>query len=242
MDFWQTSSYQTCQALFDRAYPNFRNAGQVYQDLVGRYITASTRLLDLGSGRCSLAARQIQPAKLRVGIDPYLGDLACNEAIAHPAVALGENLPFRPATFDLIITQWVMEHLAFPQRVVSEMARVLRPGGRIVIFTTNWHNYIPRVSYLIPHRLQVQLVKRLLRRPERETFPVYYRANTRSDIAAIAGESGLEMRHCLHVGNPFYFAFSPALFRVALGFERLTDIPRWQDYKLYLLIVLQKSV
>lgn len=39
------------------------------------------------------------------------------------------NLPFRDDTFELILSQAVIEHVTDPQRCVDEMFRVLRPGG-----------------------------------------------------------------------------------------------------------------
>lgn len=241
MDFQQTQRYQTCQALFDRTYPNFRNAGQHYQDILGRLITPSTRVLELGCGRESLAAPQFDQARTSVGIDLGFDDLTANQTVAHPVLATGEELPFAPAAFDVITSQWVMEHIAEPRRVFGEMARVLRPGGHIVIFTTNWRNYVPRASYLLPHMLQSLLATQLLKRPAHETFPVYYRANTQNDIARHATQFGLVMRQCLYSGNPFYFAFSPPLFRLALWYEQMTDAPRRRQLKLYMVVVLQKA-
>lgn len=41
----------------------------------------------------------------------------------------GLNLPFADASFDLVMSQAVLEHVPDPQRAVDEMERVLRPGG-----------------------------------------------------------------------------------------------------------------
>ncbi len=46
---------------------------------------------------------------------------------------LNEPLPFPNSTFDTIIISEVLEHVANPEGVFSEMARILRPGGRILL-------------------------------------------------------------------------------------------------------------
>ena len=49
----------------------------------------------------------------------------------------GEHLPFASHSFDLILSHEVLEHVQDDRTAVAEMARVLRTGGRAVIFTPN---------------------------------------------------------------------------------------------------------
>jgi SAM-dependent methyltransferase len=59
--------------------------------------------------------------------------------------AAGESLPFPPASFDLVLSHEVLEHVADDRLAVCEMVRVLRspdpvsgkPGGRAIIFVPN---------------------------------------------------------------------------------------------------------
>jgi SAM-dependent methyltransferase len=46
-----------------------------------------------------------------------------------------ERLPFDDASFDLAVANWVLYHVADPRRAAAEIARVLRPGGRLVAAT-----------------------------------------------------------------------------------------------------------
>lgn len=45
----------------------------------------------------------------------------------------GETLPFEDASFDTVLCAQVLEHTPTPRRIVSEIARVLRPGGLAII-------------------------------------------------------------------------------------------------------------
>jgi SAM-dependent methyltransferase len=49
----------------------------------------------------------------------------------------GEHLPFPDATFDIVFSHEVLEHVADDRACVTEMVRVTRPGGRIVVFVPN---------------------------------------------------------------------------------------------------------
>ena len=51
--------------------------------------------------------------------------------------AAGEFLPYPAATFDLILSHEVLEHVADDFLAVREMLRVLKPGGRALIFVPN---------------------------------------------------------------------------------------------------------
>lgn len=86
--------------------------------------------------------------------------------------AAGEALPYENESFDLILSHEVLEHVQDDRQAVQEMVRVLRPGGRAVIFVPNrgypfethgiyWRGRyrfgnIPLVNYL-PRKLRNRL-------------------------------------------------------------------------------------
>ncbi len=49
----------------------------------------------------------------------------------------GEHLPFQDDSFDLILSHEVLEHVQDDRAVIREIARTLRPGGRLVLFCPN---------------------------------------------------------------------------------------------------------
>jgi SAM-dependent methyltransferase len=56
------------------------------------------------------------------------------------AAGAGEALPFADATFDVVLSNEVIEHVQDDRRALAEMARVVRPGGRILVFCPNrWY-------------------------------------------------------------------------------------------------------
>ena len=87
--------------------------------------------------------------------------------------AASEHLPFPDNSFDIILSHEVLEHVSNDRRSVEEMVRVLKSGGRIVVFVPNlgypyethgiyWRGRyhfgnIPLVHYL-PARWRQQLI------------------------------------------------------------------------------------
>lgn len=232
--------YRRCQRWFDRWYPDYHNAGQLYQDAVEEHVDARTRALDLGCGRSSLASQQMHSTPFTAGIDASFPDLQANQSLHYPILGMAEMLPFADAAFDVLLSQWMVEHLPHPGLVFDEMARVLKPGGTAILLTTNARNYVPLLSKIVPAHVQGRVLESFLHRPRRESFPTYYRGNTCSAISKLAHRAGLVTQQCSYSGNPFYLAFSPLLFWGALLFERLTDFPPLRCLKLYIVATLKK--
>ena len=97
-------------------------------------------VLDAGCGVGYGTAHLAQVAQRVVGVD--VSDEAISYAREHYAAPNVEflvadviGLPFDPHTFDTACSFEIVEHVADPERFVAELARVLKPGGRLVLST-----------------------------------------------------------------------------------------------------------
>ncbi len=99
------------------------------------------RAIDLGSG-AGHASLALAPHVARVdAIDPIpemlavAGRLAAERGIANVAwtEARADALPFPDAAFDLAMSRFSIHHWPDPAGALREVARVLRPGGRVVL-------------------------------------------------------------------------------------------------------------
>ncbi|MBZ0291600.1 MAG: class I SAM-dependent methyltransferase [Anaerolineae bacterium] len=64
------------------------------------------------------------------------------EQTPHAVVSAAEHLPYPCNYFDTVLSSDVIEHVADDQMSAAEMVRVLKPGGRAVIFTPNrWYPF-----------------------------------------------------------------------------------------------------
>jgi SAM-dependent methyltransferase len=64
-------------------------------------------------------------------------------------VADGEQLPFADGTFDLVYAHGVVQYTAHPQRLVDEVRRVLKPGGRAIFQVYNRRSWLNALSKLM---------------------------------------------------------------------------------------------
>jgi 2-polyprenyl-6-hydroxyphenyl methylase / 3-demethylubiquinone-9 3-methyltransferase len=105
---------------------------------------AGLRVLDIGCGGGFLAEEFAALGCRVTGVDP--SPVSIGAARAHAAgrglpvdyrAGAGEELPFGDAAFDVACCCDVLEHVPDPDRVISEAARVLRPGGVYLFDTFN---------------------------------------------------------------------------------------------------------
>jgi SAM-dependent methyltransferase len=85
--------------------------------------------------------RQLAPRVVGLEYDFERAREAARRSPQSPVVcAAGEHLPFAAGSFDLVLSNEVIEHVADDRAAVSEMARALHPGGRLVLFCPNrWY-------------------------------------------------------------------------------------------------------
>lgn len=95
------------------------------------------RVLDAGCGPGAFAERvrrEIGAEVIAVDISPRMVDLTAMRGI--PAqLADMQELPFGDAEFDCVVANWVLHHVPDLDLALTEIARVLRPGGGLVAGT-----------------------------------------------------------------------------------------------------------
>ncbi len=100
---------------------------------------AGQRILDLGTGTAVFARAIAATGATVVGVDISAGML--REARRHTDVAMvrgdAQQLPFADAAFDGLASVTTFEFVADRRRAVAEAARVIRPGGAMVIGVLN---------------------------------------------------------------------------------------------------------
>lgn len=106
-------------------------------------IPADARVLEVGSGAHGLIF--FFEAGERIGVDPladhYRDLFPVWQNRAPTIAAYGEQLPFDDSSFDIVLSDNVVDHAESPRRIVEELARVLKPGG-MLYFTVNTHHPI----------------------------------------------------------------------------------------------------
>jgi SAM-dependent methyltransferase len=99
-----------------------------------------------------------------------------------------ESLPLPDASFDLVLCTQVIEHLLDPALGLRELARVLAPGGRLVITTDNERNTVTKALNL-PRTAAVRAL-RLRGRRAQVVFP--HASFTATAFERLVRDAGLE--------------------------------------------------
>ncbi len=114
------------------------------------------QLLDIGTGT-GRALELVAPRIVSgIGIDASRAMLAlararlARAALTHCTVRQADmyRLPFAEASFDVVVLQMVLHYAESPQRVINEAARVLRPGGRLLLVELAAHEQTDVVKRL----------------------------------------------------------------------------------------------
>jgi SAM-dependent methyltransferase len=106
--------------------------------LAADHLAGADRVLDLGCGEGQIARLAVAGGADRVvGLDPAAAQLA--EAVRRGggvayARGLGGALPFRSGAFEAVVICLVLEHVVDIDAAFDEIARVLTPAGRLVLF------------------------------------------------------------------------------------------------------------
>jgi len=166
------------------------------EEKIVRFVDPSgdERALDSGCGAGALAFALAPHVREVVGVDivPELLEQARKRAETFPNVTFVEGdatkLPFELGSFDLVGTRATLHHVARPELVVSELARVVVPGGRVLV--------IDQIASVDP------LAAGELNAFERSRDPSHTRALSDVDMRTLFEANGLVLERAQTVSEP----------------------------------------
>jgi SAM-dependent methyltransferase len=186
----------------------FRGRRRVLMDLlkdVAGSRSGSIRILDYGCGTGGNTPSYASLGSV-VGIEPDGAAirLAGRRAGARYARASGTQLPFRAGVFDTVVASDVLEHIDDDLAAVSEIARVLTPGGAVVFS-------VPAHPWLFS---------------EHDAALHHFRRYTKAGLRGVLERGGLKIRRLTYWNTALFPAV--ALHRL-LGRRRPGGIPPRSD-------------
>ncbi|EFL51543.1 Methyltransferase type 11 [Solidesulfovibrio fructosivorans JJ]] len=121
---------------------DFQDQYEVNWSILAKHVTPNSRLLDVGCGPGTLSIRLSRRCREVWGVDvtPEMIRVAEEKLACEPAnVCFQEadacDLPFENHTFDTVISVNALQTMDRPETAISEMHRVLRPGGELLLIT-----------------------------------------------------------------------------------------------------------
>ncbi len=222
------------RAIYQDMRPGYKHSGSIYQGLVKRHLTPKARVLDAGCGRGGVIELYAEKVGQAVGLDTDLTSLREHRCLKQLVVGSLATMPFPGGFFDVVLCSWVVEHLEEPDAVFPEMARVLNKGGHLLLLTPNGWSCVTLINRFLPAPLRRWLVRTVYGRQSKDTFPPFYRANSKGRLDAKLHRVGLRNEEFYYVGDPSYIAFNDAFFKLGVLLERLTDWPPLRRLKVHL--------
>ncbi len=194
------------------------------------------RILDLGAGRGawyeddeSTYRRSLRLLKGKVAevvgcdVDPAVMQ---NKAVdtAH-VIALGQPLPLESESVDIVVSDYVFEHVEDPLGLGLELFRVLKPGGWICARTPTKFNYVSVAARIVSNLRHASVLRWAQPgRKEEDVFPTVYRLNTRKDLARAFSPAQFDDFSYVYCFEPQYHFGRALIYRFLEILHRLVPV------------------
>ena len=132
-DLWETHAEWWIREFTDGADPEYE---EQILPMVLREVEGATRVLDLGCGEGQISRALVASGVSTViGIDPTYNQIEVARQRGGVFARAGSvGLPFCDSSFDTVVACLVFEHVRDLDSSLSEIARVLEPGGKFCFF------------------------------------------------------------------------------------------------------------
>jgi SAM-dependent methyltransferase len=211
------------ERLRDKLFRREDHPYQVFERRINSIVRKEHVLVDAGCGRSApLIATFVGKVDRAIGVELVDFTPAARES----GVKLLNNdlarIELESESVDVVISRSVLEHIKDIQPVYAEVRRILKPGGRFLFLVPNFWDYVSVISFLVPNRFHAFIVAKTEGRSGIDTFPTFYKSNTRSAIARLAADNDFEIRSFEYLGQyPSMLMFNPALFLVGTIYEKV---------------------
>ncbi len=182
------------QQYIDKFYPNEQfNGTLIFYKWIREYTHNKTRMLNLGAGPASKEKVRSFKGEVECVIGVDIDDeVLGNEDLDESYLIENDRLPFEDSSFDVVISDYVLEHVEKPEQFLSEVYRVLRPEGHFLFRTPNKYHYVALIAKLTPHWFHLLVANRTrgLAEDSHDPYPTFYRINSKKEINKLSYEFG----------------------------------------------------
>lgn len=210
-----------------KSQPEWKNGTEEFHDLLKKFAgKGETNVLEIGPGPSNRTSDFLMANTGNLdGLDIDSRAFE-NTALQRVMIYNGGIFPIKDETYDLVVADYVMEHVEHPEAMLNEILRVLQPEGLFVFRTPNLFHYVNLISMFTPHRFHLFVANRARARSRDsvEPYPVFYRFNSPSAIKRMGNNTGfdiLELR--LVEKEPSYLKFSKLAFLGGVFYERTVN-------------------
>lgn len=142
--------------------------------------------------------------------------------------------------FDVVSMRMVAEHIQDPPAAIGKLSQIVRPGGKVVVYTPHKWAPISVVARCVPFRLHQPIKAWLWNTEEQDTFPVEFRMNTRKALRSVFEAGGFGEAHYELLADCRVFNEFRILNFIELSFWKLLTLCRIPYPEVCVLAVFEK--
>jgi SAM-dependent methyltransferase len=196
-----------------------------FHELCRERAGAGARILEVGAGPTNRTSAFLATIGELHGLDVD-AEVHGNVHLASSALIQGNRYPFPAASFDLVVSNYVVEHVDEPAAHLAEVHRVLKDGGAYVFRTPNLWHYVAIISRALSHKAHRLLANPLRNLPpgSHEPWPTVYAMNTPTTVRRYAKRAGFDVERLDMVEKePSYGMYARPLFLTFMAYERIVN-------------------
>lgn len=223
----------------------YKSAKQLWKEHVSSFDRAINKEIDSygifvdgGCGNERFVERYSGLFKNCIGIDRDIVPRENNLKNTHLIKGDLELLPLRSESIDVFMINFVLEHIMNPENFFSEVRRVVKTKGILIIWTPNLNSVSGFLLRLLPWSFKRKLKRQFFRT---RFLPTYYQSNTPSKLDCILGNTGFDKVKMELKDGVFYFSELKVVRWFHSFFIRVTECDGLAQFKDLIFAVYLKS-
>jgi ubiquinone/menaquinone biosynthesis C-methylase UbiE len=179
------------------------------------------KVLDIGCGRKSDIGRYLKEHDTHAlihgaDLDEYS---LKNKDVDQLFICDAADMPFEDGSYDVVFSQFLLEHVQDSQKTVDSIARVTAPGGLATLIIPNPTSPASTVAKLTPYQFHV-FFKREVQKYDNvseDTFPTFFAFKSVKNLEKEMALAGFTNVESFYVAEMFYrFRYRPIMIRLAM--------------------------
>lgn len=184
------------------------------------------KVLDIGCGRKSDIGRYLKEHRTHAlihgaDLDEYS---LKNSDVDELFICDAADMPFEDGSYDVVFSQFLLEHVKDSQETVDSVARVTAPGGLATLIIPNPTSPASTVAKLTPYSFHL-FFKREIQKYDNvseDTFPTFFAFKSVKNLKSQMEKAGFTQVEAAYVPEMYFrFRYRPVMIRLAMLYTKL---------------------
>ena len=175
------------------------NDWETYHERIACLLRPGMTVLEVGCGKGDIEPFPWNhyPGVRLIGLDPDPAARANPHVDEFIELGAAAEWPVEGGAADLVLARYVIEHVAQPWTFLSNVRRVLKPGGRFLFLAPNLLHPAILLSHLLPVSVKRAVLGVTIGADDDDVFPTFYRMNSARRLRALADKHGFTVERLL---------------------------------------------